>query len=408
MKNNIIDKNLLEKTKQLTQKYNLCDSCLGRFFHKSKPDITNKNLGILIRKQLEIKKTSTENCWLCEGLLKEIPVFTELIKDKLKKYEFNTFLIGSKIDEDILKKEKKILEFIGEEYAESIKNEINREIGKTLEKKLHKTVDFEKPDIMAIIDTCFNIVTLQITSLYLYGRYRKYSRKIPQTKWFCRICHGKGCRKCGYTGKLYKTSVEELISKKILDATQGEDESFHGAGREDIDVRMLGNGRPFVLEIKNPKIRMLNLKKIEDEINKEHRELIEIMGFRYSNKSEVERIKKTAFNKKYRVVFSCEKPINNEKLKKAVQALPGSKINQLTPSRVAHRRANMVRTKYIYKCDIEQVEGTIAVLTLETESGTYVKELVTGDNGRTKPSIAELIGSPCKVVELDVTEIKGE
>jgi len=122
----------------------------------------------------------------------------------------------------------------------------------------------------------------------------------------------------------------------------------------------------------------------------------------------VERIKKAAFNKKYRVVFSCEKPINTEKLKKAVQALPGSKINQLTPSRVAHRRANMVRTKHIYKCDIERVEGTIAVLTLETESGTYIKELVTGDNGRTKPSIAELINMPCEVLELDVTMIKEE
>ena len=278
----------------------------------------------------------------------------------------------------------------------------------SLEKKLSKTVDFEKPDIMAIVDTCFNTVTLQIASLYIYGRYKKYSREIPQTRWFCKICRGKGCRRCGYTGKLYETSVEELISKKILDATQGDDESFHGAGREDIDVRMLGNGRPFVLEIKNPKIRTFDLTKIEQKINKEHRNMIEVIGLRYSDKAEVERIKKATFNKKYRVVFSCEKPINNEKLKKAVQALPGSKINQLTPSRVAHRRANMVRTKYIYKCDIGRIEGTIAVLTLETESGTYIKELVTGDNGRTKPSIAELINTPCKVLELDVTEIKGE
>ena len=403
-----INQDVLTAAKQLTLEHDLCDNCLGRFFYKTNKEITNKKLGESIRNQLKIKKTTSKNCWLCEGLIEEIPVFTKIVEDKLKEYEFKTFLIGSKIDEDIIKKEKKLLELAGDEYAESIKNEINREIGKALEKKLSKTVDFEKPDIMAIIDTCFNTVTLQIASLYLYGRYKKYSREIPQTKWFCKTCRGKGCRKCGYTGKLYETSVEELISKKILDVTQGEDEAFHGAGREDIDVRMLGNGRPFVLEIKNPKIRTFNLKKIEKEINKEHRELIEVIGFRYSDKSEVERIKKAAFNKKYRVVFSCEKPINTEKLKKAVQALPGSKINQLTPSRVAHRRANMVRTKYIYKCDIEQVERNIAILTLETESGTYIKELVTGDNGRTKPSIAELINMPCEVLELDVTMIKEE
>jgi len=408
MENEKINHDIITAAKQIVLEHDLCDNCLGRFFYKTNKEITNKKLGELIGNQLKIKKVTSKNCWLCEGLIEEIPDFVKIAEDKLKEYEFKTFLIGSKIDENILEKEKKLVELVGDKYAESIKNEINREIGKALEKKLSKTVDFEKPDIMAIVDTCFNTVTLQIASLYIYGRYKKYSREIPQTRWFCKICRGKGCRRCGYTGKLYETSVEELISKKILDATQGDDESFHGAGREDIDVRMLGNGRPFVLEIKNPKIRTFDLTKIEQKINKEHRNMIEVIGLRYSDKAEVERIKKATFNKKYRVVFSCEKPINNEKLKKAVQALPGSKINQLTPSRVAHRRANMVRTKHIYKCDIERIEGTIAVLTLETESGTYIKELVTGDNGRTKPSIAELINTPCKVLELDVTEIKGE
>ena len=68
----------------------------------------------------------------------------------------------------------------------------------------------------------------------------------------------------------------------------------------------------------------------------------------------------------------------------------------------------MVREKQIYDCKIEKINDNTATLTFETESGTYIKELVSGDDGRTKPSIAELIGSPCKVVELDVIEIKGE
>jgi tRNA pseudouridine synthase 10 len=89
-------------------------------------------------------------------------------------------------------------------------------------------------------------------------------------------------------------------------------------------------------------------------------------------------------------------------------SLQGSNINQLTPSRVAHRRAEMVREKHIYNCKVESIENTVAILSLETESGTYIKELVTGDDGRTKPSISEIIGSPCSVVELDVIAIKGE
>ena len=39
------------------------------------------------------------------------------------------------------------------------------------------------------------------------------------------------------------------------------------------------------------------------------------------------------------------------------------------------------------------------------EAGLYVKELMHGDNGRTKPSVAEILGNPAKVEELDVVKI---
>jgi tRNA U54 and U55 pseudouridine synthase Pus10 len=34
-----------------------------------------------------------------------------------------------------------------------------------------------------------------------------------------------------------------------------------------------------------------------------------------------------------------------------------------------------------------------------------VKELIHGDRGRTQPSMTELLGKPCDVVELDVQEV---
>ena len=44
---------------------------------------------------------------------------------------------------------------------------------------------------------------------------------------------------------MYPESVEELSSKPLLDASQGEDQFFHASGREDIDARMLGTGQTF-------------------------------------------------------------------------------------------------------------------------------------------------------------------
>ena len=68
----------------------------------------------------------------------------------------------------------------------------------------------------------------------------------------------------------------------------------------------------------------------------------------------------------------------------------------------------MIREKHIYSCEIHRLEDTIIILDLETESGTYIKELISGDDNRTMPNISSLIGAPCQVESLDVLEIKGE
>ena len=402
-----------DKTLTLAEKtvsaYHLCDSCLGRLFRQIEKGPTNKQKGTLIRNNLkQSKKTHAKDCWLCEGLTGETDHFVDLISDALKEYEFDTFLIGSKIDEDIVEREKELWDFISSEDFEPIKMEINREVGKILEEKLGKTVDFEKPDITVIVDTAFDVVNLQIRPLFIYGRYKKFERGIPQTKWPCRICRGKGCSSCNYTGKMYETSVEELISKKALKRTKGNDESFHGCGREDIDALMLGSGRPFVLEIKNPKKRTIDLAILTSEINSYTKDRVEISNLRFSDRKEIARIKNAEFQKTYYIVIEGEKPIKKEKLKEVAQILQGKTIKQLTPTRVAHRRANKIRERKIYNCELESVEGSIARLTIETQSGTYIKELVSGDSGRTTPNISEMIGIPCKVKELDVIEIKGE
>ena len=53
---------------------------------------------------------------------------------------------------------------------------------------------------------------------------------------------------------------------------------------------------------------------------------------------------------------------------------------------------------------VEAAEGRFT-LDLRTEAGTYVKEWVEGDGGRTEPNLASLVGAPLKVEYLDVLEI---
>ena len=94
-------------------------------------------------------------------------------------------------------------------------------------------------------------IETQINPIFIESRYRKLIRGIPQTKWPCSKCKGKGCESCNQTGKMYAETVEELISEDAIKAANGTGAKFHGAGREDIDVKMLGSGRTFVLKLKS-------------------------------------------------------------------------------------------------------------------------------------------------------------
>ena len=57
------------------------------------------------------------------------------------------------------------------------------------------------------------------------------------------------------------------------------DYNFSAAGREDANVRMLGDGRPFYFEIMNPRKPILSQQELDDaqkEINETNKDLIQI------------------------------------------------------------------------------------------------------------------------------------
>ncbi|MDD4185344.1 MAG: tRNA pseudouridine(54/55) synthase Pus10, partial [Candidatus Methanomethylophilaceae archaeon] len=79
-----------------------------------------------------------------------------------------------------------------------------------------------------------------------------------------------------------------------------------------------------------------------------------------------------------------------------------------TPRRVEHRRADLIRKRRILWVEAEMADDGTFDLTLETESGTYVKEFVSGDEGRSIPSFSEALGVGCVVEALDVIAINDQ
>jgi tRNA pseudouridine synthase 10 len=126
-----------------------------------------------------------------------------------------------------------------------------------------------------------------VAKVFVEGRYRKLSRDLPQTVFFCPDCKGhprrrKGCERCEGFGKLTRDSVQELVGWVLGSALKTRKNKFHGAGREDVNVRMLGAGRPFVMEFQNPKERSVDLAELEAEINRRKEGRLEVQGLHYS------------------------------------------------------------------------------------------------------------------------------
>ncbi len=450
---------ILDQVLRILREISLCDNCLGRQYgnlltgltnkqrgfalklvlglqeewHRKTDSVINKNLEILLNSDFQfsrdvfnqdISKNEFESkCELCNGLLmnSQLENFSQKLCALSKELEFQSFLIGSVLPTKVLELEDEIRAKFSLNFGESIKSEVNREIGKKFLETVQFPVDvnFNNPDVVFILNiitqTNFHVTT-QINPIFLYGTYKKLIRGIPQAKWDCKHCWGKdsSCPNCNGKGKLYETSVEELATQPLMDLFKASGAKFHGSGREDIDARMLGTGRPFVIELKEPRIRKVNLNLVEAAINESAKSKIEVSILKYTNRDKVKEIKtrSSLMVKKYRMVVDLEKEINfslNRK-KEIEDVFKDIEIRQRTPLRVVHRRVDKIRTRQLHYMKIltdvgpSQVERVVNRLELEIrcEGGLYVKELVNGDNNRTQPNLAEEIGVKVSSIILDV------
>ena len=80
---------------------------------------------------------------------------------------------------------------------------------------------------------------------------------MAQRRSFCENCHGGGCEKCHNTGFDRKASVEGAVRKKLSDYSGSEKMTFTWLGSEDRESRVFPPGRPFVVEVKNPRKRSI-------------------------------------------------------------------------------------------------------------------------------------------------------
>jgi tRNA pseudouridine synthase 10 len=435
---------LLDKAQKMLEKYPLCSHCLGRQYALLGYGLSNQNRGETLKllltmrahkqaleknpkgvkllqtlashgsfnmaaeilKRLKRKAKSQKRCHLCDGQFGSIEDLVNLSLTRLKPYEYATFLVGVELPVEVEEREDEFKAEFEVEHGESVRNAFSREIGKRIAEVTGKTTDYQVPDVVVLLNPFSKQVAVQVNPIFLAGRYRKLVRDIPQSKWLCSKCRGKGCKRCNGTGKMYPESVEEIIGEPLQQQAQGEDIALHGAGREDVDARMLGRGRPFVIEVKKPRKRFLNLRELVKTINDGAREKVKVSSLRFVTKDYVRRLKKPeAAEKVYRVVVEFDKRVQDKELTQIEKRLANAVVRQQTPKRVLHRRADLIREKHIYEANVKRLTPNRIELRLRCQGGLYIKELVTGDDGRTIPSVAEIVGTRAMPFELDVLNV---
>jgi len=330
---------------------------------------------------------------------KTLEPYCDKALELLRGYEFSTFLVGTSTAPGLDERE-----------ATRLRRDVNRVVAVAIQDALPgKTVDALDPQMVIRVDLPRAIVEATASPVYVYGRYRKLSREIPQTRWHCRKCRGRGCAECGGTGRVYALTVEDAVAAPFLEPAGTRKTKMHGMGREDVDARMLGSGRPFVLELVEPRRRSFDLKALEAAINAKHEGAIEVSGLAIVDREAKRLVKSIEPKKTYRVRMECAARDLTEADVETIRSLDGVTLRQRTPVRVSHRRADKIRERRILRAEASLVDPRHVELKLTSQAGTYVKELITGDPDegifRTEPSITALLGAECVCRELDVLTV---
>ncbi|NPA85653.1 MAG: tRNA pseudouridine(54/55) synthase Pus10 [Crenarchaeota archaeon] len=405
---------------EVIKRYPLCDHCLGSLFARLGRGLGNEARGAALRRSIimeldrmfkegEISKEEMEKilsnfdsdemdelaekmnlklerrrCYVCGGRWEElVEEWARKVAEKLKEYEFDGFLVGCSDCGGMVERQREIISAFRLPYAETVKNSFKREVGKRVKEILGKEPDFEDPEIVAIMDLREGKVELQIKPVFVYGRYKKVVRNVSQSKW------------------KYPYSVEEALERALKDFG-GEEVILHGSGREDVDVRALGTGRPFVAEIRRPKRRRLPIEGREYFDGK-----VYFKFERYVSRDWVERIKTDEAKKEkvYLAIVYVPEGIEDEELKGLEEFFKDAVVSQRTPRRVLHRRADLVRERKVFWVKARRLNSKSFEALIKAQGGLYIKELVSGDGGRTEPSFSSFLGKEARCASLDVVWI---
>jgi tRNA pseudouridine synthase 10 len=385
---------------RLEDNYVLCNYCLHRQ--------VSLTVDVDLCARLKSLSNNRNECNICSGLMHETDSIIQQIRETLSDdYQFDTFLIGATLPANIFEIEDQIRARFKIRGRENIKSQLIRYLRKKFSEVTKKQIDILHPDLTISLqfqkNTSFEI-NIKMRPLIMLGRYIKKNRGIPQRSGGeqnnsngvyiqSKLYHiaGQTPRQTSGICSLEDASIQSIISKEILRITKGEALKFSWIGSEDENSLVLGSGRPFFVQIRNPKTIHLNQKTL---CFQEYGLFVNIEKF-------FERLPEqpVQFIAKTRIVIQTSRQIGKEEDLK-IRSLANSVVvfqNQKNKSRSSAKR--------IYSIDIVKINNKIFELDVIADGGLAIKQFVEGQEYMS-PNISAVTNLQCKCLLFDILDTR--
>ncbi|HXW11791.1 MAG TPA: THUMP domain-containing protein, partial [Nitrososphaeraceae archaeon] len=266
---------------------------------------------------------------------------------------------------------------------ENIKTSLLREIRKKFGKISKKKTNLDNPDITINVqigkkfETNISVIS---STVILRGRYIK----------------SKGFRIESKNSTPYdrmeinQRNIEKLLKKVILNKFNSDSITFWPVGKEEPETRVLGNGRPFYVSIKNSKI-----------INFKQSLSIKSNGilFKLIEKVRTMPTSTPLYVKKVLTLVSFQEKLRTNDLRNFTDS--GILIVEL----INRKNKNW---KFIYQMDFRLKTPRKLELTMTCDNGLPVRKFVEGEDADISPTLGQIVGRKCSCEKTDILDILNE
>lgn len=408
---------LLNIAESILRRYPLCDRCFGRFFASLGRGLSNdvrgrslktsilmnlfyrnmssgsetlrsnlqelaRNGGEPFRSSLKIltgDDVEIRKCYVCGSSIEDLILeYSDRVVRILERERISRFLLGVRVPRELVEREEEIAREFSISTWESIKNELKREIGKRVMMKGFKP-EFEDPDAIITIDLTVNVITISRPSLMYVVRIRKNER--------------------GFRIRGPENSLEKLLEEKLSNLSP-EYVRIHTTTRDSYRYRITDEGVFAVLEIHAPKRRDMDLKDLQVLLRELQPFEIEIIsrGFRKDVRELNNRLSKTI----YRIKVECSRDLKDEEIEK-IKSMGVMTVTQHTPSRFVSRGAPETTRRGVASLrEFTRINDKVYSIVVVIDKRLFPEEFISGDGGRTSPSLSEVLGVELKPLEVDI------